>query len=137
MANLVNFRKNGYNVKKTNEKKSGVKHSFVMSNKHFFHGSHESLTIISKSNFLNYYSKLTYSQRVTLYCFVEALNNDEVYSCSEIKYTKKDKLSYITATFSYKGESYTQHIFYFYGLNKLLSLRGKAKFKLNLKQLLK
>lgn len=125
---------NGVQIKNYNKK---TKNSFVMGNKHFFNGSHDSLSIINKKVFLAYYNNLTYKQREVLYVFFEALNNDTLLSVSEVKKTKKFELTYVTVKFIHNDVTYTKNMFYFFGLSKLLSFQGKAKYNLSLKALVK
>lgn len=142
--NLAHFNKktshnklqsvNGVQTKNCNKK---TKYSFVMGNKHFFHGTHDKISIIGKKTFLAYFNNLTNEQRLVLYGFLEALNNDKLLFISEVKRTKKHDLTYVTVQFIHGDVTYTHNMFYFLGLSKLISFKGKAKYNLSLNALLK
>lgn len=79
--NLIHFNKNksikssnnskagAYSTNKLDSNKKRLNYRFVMSNKYFFLGTHESLSIISPEIFSVYYSKLSIKQRILLHCF--------------------------------------------------------------------
>lgn len=131
---LSNFKSSVNKVKidGASQKKS---YSFVFSNKHFFTGSHKSLTILGEKQFANHYKNLSAKQIISLDNFMKSLNQNGVKHISHAKRTKINQLNYVTVIFDLDGKSYTENIFTFTGFNKLVSYRGVAKYNLSLKGL--
>lgn len=111
-------------------------YQFVMSNKHFYTGTHKSLSILRMTIFIKHCKNLTESQLATLELFLKSLNQDGVKHISQVKTTKINKLSYVSVIFEVDGIIYRENIFTFIGFNKLVSFRGIAKYNLDLKTLL-
>src|SRR5690606_38883176 len=105
-------------------------------NKHFYTGTHKSLSILRMTTFIKHYKNLTKKQRITLALFFESLNQDGVKHVSDLRLTKTNKLKYVSTIFEVDGVIYAENIFFFTGFNKLVSYRGVAKYYLSLKGLL-
>ncbi|WP_159635665.1 hypothetical protein [Sphingobacterium composti Ten et al. 2007 non Yoo et al. 2007] len=117
-------------------KEDKLVYQFVFANKHFYTGSHKSLSILRRTTFLNHCKNLSKKQLITLALFFKSLNEDGVKHISEVRTTKTNKLNYVTAIFEVDGKTYTENIFTFSGFNKLVSYRGIAKYNLSLNGLL-
>ncbi|MBV2228459.1 MAG: hypothetical protein KUL85_16505 [Sphingobacterium mizutaii] len=117
-------------------KEDKLEYQFVFANKHFYTGSHKSLSILRMATFLNHCKNLSKKQLITLALFFKSLNQNGVKHISEIRATKTNKLKYVTVIFEVDGKTYTENVFTFTGFNKLVSFRGIAKYNLSLKGLL-
>jgi hypothetical protein len=133
LSNLKNNKKEWVN----NGAQEATNYAFVLSNKHFFNGTHKSISIIAKKPFIAHCGNLTKRQFFVLAAVLESLNNNGIKHVSQPKQTKKDKLNYVTIIFDYKGKTHTENVFTITNFNKLMSYRGLAKFNLSLSGLLK
>ncbi|GEM_PF-3728256 len=132
---IANFKSSSKNIKNDGALKFND-YSFTLSNKHFYTGSHKTLTILSKKIMTNHCANLTESQLNILGLFLKSLNQEGVRHISQVKKTKINKLSYVTVIFDVDGTTYREHLFTFIGFNKLVSYRGIAKYNLDLQTLL-
>jgi len=132
---IANFKSSSKNIKNDGAVKTND-YLFTFSNKHFYTGSHKTLTILSKKLMTTHCANLTESQLNILGLFLKSLNQEGVRHISQVKKTKINKLSYVTVIFDVDGTRYKEHLFTFIGFNKLVSYRGIAKYNLDLQTLL-
>lgn len=144
MANLVTFKKQN-SVKKDvkplfkgaskGSTSKGVK--YTLSNNNFFTENHQYFGVCSKKYFQDFDKALNNEQKLGLWLFFNNLTNGVKMKISEVRFTKKDNLSYVSVRTTHDGKDVEFNMFYFHGLHKLLSFASFVKYNLNLKELTK
>lgn len=118
-------------------KKTSAKNvKYILSNNNVFIENHEYFGVFTKKYFREFHKALTNQQRLEFWLFINNLTNGIKMKISEVRFTPKERISFVEVTTTHEGKDVKFEMFYFRGLHKLLSFASFVKYDLNLKKLM-